>query len=252
MTKKLLTNFAVLCGIIAIAAACCPSYIPWEICNFIPVEDAYTPETCDLDYVRSGIPCSTRFYLMRQALQLGLNAGGLCPFGDAFASIVVIHHGPNIADIEYVCTGVNNFGGNGWTAHGEIEALRNCSNVVKAKYGESYVTNSTFWHTLSLYTTAESCSMCMSAIRFATLKEVIFGTYIEQLHAYGWPQISLFNEDIQEASNTCNFGNDGTAMQTRVITGVVNNETDPYFAWQFNSTNACPTGCSRVGGFCSP
>ena len=91
---------------------------------------------------------------MRQTLQMGLAAGGPCPFGSVFAATVVIHHGPNIADIEYICTGINNVGGPsgvGWTGHGEIEALRNCSNIIKARFGADQITNLTLWHQFSLH-----------------------------------------------------------------------------------------------------
>jgi len=223
----------------------CCNIPSWTDCP--PVSSAYSPALCDNDFPRSGIPCSTRQTLMRQALQLGLNSPpSACPFGNVFAAIVGVHTGPNVADFKVLCTGVNNFMVDSFLGHGEIEAIKNCTNIIRSTLGPSYVTNQTFWHTLTMYTTGESCSMCMSAIRFTVLKEVVYGTSIEFLHANGWPQSSLFNQDIQQATNQCNFGNDGTAMQTRVVKLVLNNETNPYFAWQFNPSAPCPTGCHRV------
>jgi len=235
-------------------AQCCNPKIPWRDCNKIPVSPAFYKAPCSVDVKRSGIPCATRNYFMNQAFQLGLAAGGPCPFGDIFTAVIVQHNGPNVGDAEVICQAVNNFQTSGFTGHGEMEALRNCSRLVATdpRFGPSYVTNMTFWHTLSLYTTGESCSMCMSAIRLTVLKEVIYGTSIQTLHEQGWPQISLFNADIQQATNSCNLGNDGTSMMTRVVSDVLKSTLDPYFAWQFDASAPCPPGCSRVAGFCSP
>lgn len=240
----LLITFAIYC-----VDSCCKSNIPWDVCNHIPVENAFVPKTCSDDVARSNIPCATREYYMRKALDLTLVAGGACPF-NTFGAIIGRHTGPNVADFEVLCTAINRVGSVGATAHGEIEALRNCSSIIATKYGPSYVNNATFWQQLSMYTTGESCPMCMSAARFAKLGEVIYATSIETLHSYNWGQISFFNQDIQAASNTCGFGTDGTAMQTRIIKDVLRTVTDPYFSWQFTS-NPCPGGCVRMGGFCA-
>lgn len=38
--------------------------------------------------------------------------------------------------------------------------------------------------------------------------------------------------------------------------GVLSNETDPWFSWQFDDGAPCPKGCARRGkegkGFCEP
>lgn len=227
-------------------SSCCDtSIIPWKVCGKIQVDNAYVAKTCDLDLARSGIPCSTREYFMNQALQLTLNVGGICPF-NTFGAILGIHRGPNVQDFEVLCTAINRVGSLGVTAHGEIEALRNCTQVVIQRYGTSYVKNYTFWQQVSIYTTGEPCTMCMSAIRNQRLGELIYATSIRSLVDSKWTQISLESGDVQRASNQCNWGNDGTAMQTRIISGVLSLITDPYFAWQFDSSAPCPTGCSRT------
>jgi tRNA(Arg) A34 adenosine deaminase TadA len=204
--------------------------------------------TCEEDEDRSDIPCSVREEIMGKTLQLGLRSGK-CPFGDVFSAMIVRHHAPPSLAYDVICIGTNNFAVAGFTGHGEIEALRNCSTIVGQIYGSSYITNKTFWHELSLYTTGEPCPMCMSAIRFTALKEVIYATSIEYLHDHNWPQISLFTRDIQRASNLCNFGGDGTARQTAAVKGVLKDVTNPYFAWQFSSNPDCPPGCVATPGF---
>jgi len=230
---------------------CCSSPpVPWEVCGLVPVSNQFAPQPCSQDVLRSGISCAVRQYVMNMTLQMTLNAGqSPCPF-NTFGATIVRHHGPNIADIEVICTGINSVGTLGETAHGEIEALRNCSQVIAARYGPGQVTNLTLWHQFSLYTTGESCPMCMSAIRFSTLGEAIYATSIETLHTNNWSQISIFSAQVQAASNTCSFGSDGTAMQTRIVSGVLVPFMDQYFQWQFTN-NPCPTGCTRGPSGCA-
>ena len=35
--------------------------------------------------------------------------------------------------------------------------------------------------------------------------------------------------------------------RTRLVGGVLSNETDPYFSWQFDERFPCPAGCARIG-----
>lgn len=38
---------------------------------------------------------------------------------------------------------------------------------------------------------------------------------------------------------------------TRLVKGVLSNETDPLFSWQFDENGVCPDGCTRgEGGEC--
>ena len=57
------------------------------------------------------------------------------------------------------------------TAHGEIVAIRNCL----AEHGSAALVGST------LYTSGESCAMCMGAILWCKMGRLVFGASIEQL-----------------------------------------------------------------------
>jgi hypothetical protein len=35
--------------------------------------------------------------------------------------------------------------------------------------------------------------------------------------------------------------------RTRLVGGVLSNETDPYFSWQYDKSFPCPAGCARIG-----
>ncbi|KAJ7203763.1 hypothetical protein GGX14DRAFT_647871 [Mycena pura] len=99
---------------------------------------------------------------------------------------------------------------------------------------------------LSLYTNAESCPMCASAIRWAGFREYIYGTSIQTLIEGGQAQIRVASLEIFRQS----FDLPNPA---RLIGEVLTNETDPYLLWQNNPAAPCPAGCSRsVNGSCTP
>jgi tRNA(Arg) A34 adenosine deaminase TadA len=129
---------------------------------------------------------------------------------------------------------------------GEIAAINNCTNVLTDPAGPYHLTPSEAQHaftTLSLYTNAESCPMCASAIRWTGFKEYIYGTSIDSLIAKGWAQIRISSMDVFQQA----FDLDSA---TRLMGDVLTNETDPYFFWQFDPDYPCPTGCQRSGGRC--
>lgn len=79
---------------------------------------------------------------------------------------------------------------------------------------------------------------CAAAIRWAGFKECIFATPTETLTALGWMQFSLKSEKVFAASQ-------GLGSKTVLLQRVLENETDPYFAWQFDDSKPCPPGCVR-------
>lgn len=83
--------------------------------------------------------------------------------------------------------------------------------------------------------------MCASAIRWAGFKEYIYGTTIDYLIEKGWGQIRVASFEIFEKSMDL-------PNPSRLIAAVLTNETDPYFSWQFDPTQSCPTGCARING----
>ncbi|KAL0959731.1 hypothetical protein HGRIS_011422 [Hohenbuehelia grisea] len=195
----------------------------------------------------NGIPSSTREHWMREAnAALGAIGGSPCPFA-AFASVIVNHTAPGLGEL--VCIGVNSntqFGNP--TLHGEIATIQNCSAVLTNPNGPYNLTGSQAldaFSQLSLYTNAESCPMCASAIRWAGFREYIYGTSINTLVENGWGQIRISSLEIFRQSFDL-------SSQAKLIGNVLTNETDPFFLWQFNPSNPCPAGCSRTEGFCAP
>jgi tRNA(Arg) A34 adenosine deaminase TadA len=70
--------------------------------------------------------------------------------------------------------------------HGEIDAINRCA---AAHPGID-------WSELVLYTTAEPCAMCLSAIAWAGIPVVYYGTSIPYLQRMGWKQIDMRAEEI--------------------------------------------------------
>ncbi|KAL4885803.1 cytidine deaminase-like protein [Aspergillus karnatakaensis] len=191
------------------------------------------------------IPKSTREYWMRQTQQALLDSPSPCPFA-AFATVIVNHTGDNgLGDL--ICTGVNSGTRTGTQIlHGEIAAILNCSDVLQDPTGRFQLTPAetlAAFTDLSLYTNAESCPMCASAVRWTGFKEYIYGTSIDALVDYGWGQIHLSSAEVFAASGDL-------PSSTFLIGDVLSNETDPYFAWQFDDTVSCPVGCERRNGRC--
>jgi len=75
--------------------------------------------------------------------------------------------------------------------HGEIAAIINCA--------ESHP--GVDWGRLSLYTTAEPCPMCSTAILWAGIPRLIYGTSIEKLNEMGLPQVDLHVAEISRRTS---------------------------------------------------
>ncbi|KAJ5805425.1 guanine deaminase [Penicillium pulvis] len=185
----------------------------------------------------NGVSIETRSHWMRLANQaLGDLSGSPCPFA-AFGTVIV-NHTDSIAG-ELICMGVNE---NGKT--GEIAAITNCTSILTDPHGKYRLTATeaaAAFTDLSLYTNAESCPMCASAIRWAGFREYIYGTSIATLIEKGWRQIRIASVDVFGASFDLPYS-------SRLIAGVLTDETDPYFLWQYDPTYPCPRGCSRTKG----
>jgi tRNA(adenine34) deaminase len=112
---------------------------------------------------------------MRRAIELARNAPDL-PFG---ALIVDGQSGEIVAE--------------GWNRtvlnplwHGEVDAI---NQLAKVRLDAD-------WTQLVLYTTAESCPMCQSAIVWSGIGAVVYGTSIRFLQSRGWRQIDVVAEEI--------------------------------------------------------
>ena len=194
------------------------------------------------------IPFSTRAHWIRVANQAPVDLVSPCSFG-AFGAAIV-NHTANAGLGELICLGANNISATGNpTLHGEIAAIDNCTAILTnptGPYKYNASETSTAWQALTLYPNAESWPMCASAIRWAGFKEYVYGTTIDTLIAVGWSQIAIsschvFRESLSLGTTTAYLG------------GVLENETDPSFLWQFSTTYPCPEGCTRdAKGGCSP
>ncbi|KAK8039952.1 hypothetical protein PG993_008363 [Apiospora rasikravindrae] len=188
----------------------------------------------------NGVPYTTRAYWMRQA-NLALHAP--CPFA-AFGSVIVNHTDDNGLG-QLVCTGANSNRQTGNpTLHGEMAVINNCTSILtdpKGPYKLSPAAALAAFPSLTLYTNAESCPMCASAIRWAGFREYVYGTSIDTLIARGWGQIRVASADIFRQSFDLPY-------PSRLIGDVLVNETDLYFGWQFDSEAPCPPGCGRSQG----
>jgi len=191
------------------------------------------------------IPYETRVYWMRRENAALAELASPCPFAP-FGSVVVNHTDTNY-DLKgkLVCISVNqNMQKGNPTLHGEISAINNCSEILTDPDGDYKLSPSEAlkaFSKLSLYTNAEPCPMCASAIRWSGFAECIYGTSIEMLVEKGWGQISIYSEEVfEESTKLPGF--------TRLINNVLVNETDPFFSWQYDPSYPCPEGCGRTGG----
>ncbi|KAF1813779.1 cytidine deaminase-like protein [Eremomyces bilateralis CBS 781.70] len=168
-----------------------------------------------------------------------------CPF-EAFGTVIVNHSStpPDSPHGAMVCIGANAIVTGNPTLHGEIAAINNCSAVLQSDpYHLSAQEALAAFADLSLYTNAEPCAMCATAIRWAGFKELIYGTGEERLESLGWQTVGIRSREVLERSRDL-------SSRTRSVGSVLSNETDPYFAWQFNPMAPCPQGCLREGHVC--
>ncbi|KAJ7472152.1 guanine deaminase [Mycena latifolia] len=194
----------------------------------------------------NSVPFSTRAFWMRRANAALAELGSPCPFS-AFSSVIVNHTAPGLGEL--VCIGVNaNRQTGDPTLHAEIAAIHNCSAILtdpSGPYKLSPVRALDAFAQLSLYTNAESCPMCASAVRWAGFREYIYGTSIETLVQQGWGQIRISSLEVFKQSFEL-------PDPARLIGEVLANETDPYLLWQFNPDYLYPAGCSRsASGSCA-
>lgn len=94
--------------------------------------------------------------------------------------------------------------------HGEIDAI----NRFAAKRSR------VAWPSLRLYTTAEPCPMCQSAILWAGIPSVVFGTSIVTLKQLGWNQIDIRSREVAERTP---FG------RCEIMGGILEAECDALF-----------------------
>jgi len=136
---------------------------------------------------------------MRRAIELALKAPAF-PFG---AIIVRRETG------EIVAEGYNQSSLNP-TFHGEMVAINHCAEFNR----------SADWSEFDLYTTAEPCSMCQSAIEWAGIATVYYGTSIPYLQSHNWRQINIRAEEVIAQTPFRN---------SRIIGGILETECNALF-----------------------
>lgn len=137
--------------------------------------------------------------IMRRAIELAKNNPRF-PFG----AVITVEE-----TNEIIAEGWNRSSQNP-TWHGEIVAI---NELCKAN-SRPPASN------LTLYTTAEPCPMCQSAILWAEIPRVRFGTSIRTLQRLGWPQIDIESSEIIQRSP-------GFVCQSRG--GIAESECDDLF-----------------------
>lgn len=114
-------------------------------------------------------------YYMRIALNLAKN-NPQAPF----AALIVDNETGEI-----LATGLNASKVNP-TFHGEMVAINNC--IKKHPHVD--------WPKVTLYTTAEPCSMCQSAVVWSRIPRVVFATSFDYLISQGWDQINIRASEV--------------------------------------------------------
>jgi tRNA(adenine34) deaminase len=147
----------------------------------------------------SGVPLPVHEQAMRLAIAEA-RANPAYPFG----AVIV-----RAADRQVLASGVNNTAANP-TFHGEIVAM----NDYVAQHGNRG------WGEVVLYTTGEPCPMCMSAMVWAGIGGVVYGTPITKLAQYRINQILIPSTTVKGAS---------PFYHGFILGGVLEAETDALF-----------------------
>lgn len=148
----------------------------------------------------ASIPVSARESAMRRAMAVA-RGNPAYPFGAVIT---------RIADGHVMAEGVNASKHNPMH-HGEVAAMENYLH----RHGNRD------WPDMVLYTTAEPCAMCMSALVWAGIGGVVFGTSLAGLKRAGIDQIDIPAATIVAAS---------PFWHGEVLGGVLESETDRLFA----------------------
>jgi tRNA(adenine34) deaminase len=133
--------------------------------------------------VNSLNPSEIPLRVHEQAMRLAIAEARVNP-AFPFGAVIV-----RAADSQVLAKGVNNSAANP-TFHGEIVAM----NDYVAQHGNRG------WGGAILYTTGESCPMCMSAMVWAGMGGVVYGTPITKLAQYGINQILIPATTVSGAS----------------------------------------------------
>jgi tRNA(Arg) A34 adenosine deaminase TadA len=138
-------------------------------------------------------------YYMEKALELAMH-NPKAPFG----AVIVDNKTGEILGEGFNQSSLNP------TFHGEIVAINNCAE-------QHHRVN---WSDTTLYTTAEPCPMCQSAIVWSGISKVVFATSIGYLKAHGWNQIDIDAADVNKKA---------PFYKGTITSGVLAEKTNPLF-----------------------
>lgn len=96
------------------------------------------------------------------------------------------------------------------TFHGEMVAINRCAELYRPED----------WSEYDLYTTAEPCPMCQSAIEWAGIATVFYGTSMIFLQQQQWRQITIRAEEVIAQTSF---------RRTRIIGGILETECNALF-----------------------
>jgi len=193
----------------------------------------------------NGVPPKQRLDWMAVAMKTRFDALGICP-SDAFGAVIVNHtNGVN----QLLCKTNITRSTYDRTDHGEMRIIRQCSALFNKTLFPGAGCDKSVWQKLSLYTTGEPCTMCMSAAANIGLGEMIFATSIKYLISVGNDQVDIAACEIERRAIA------GGKLKTLVIPfqGELLCRYNPYLAWQNDPNGFCPTSCVRAtNGTCIP
>lgn len=162
---------------------------------------------------------------MKAAIGAAVQCYGSCPYM-AFGAILVdkskraiVMHSCNTVYVDA-------------TNHAELNLLQLTAHYYPNRSSE-------WWNSLSMYTTAEPCPMCMAAARWTGVGEIVYGTTISALSRFGWSGIDVPAAEINAHSHQL-------STTTELVGPCATVLTDQYFHWQFNLSAQCPPGCIRL------
>ncbi len=124
------------------------------------------------------LPCEET---MRQAIRSAdenSKSGDGGPFGACivrYGEILVVAHNTVLRDADATC-------------HAEVNAIRAASRLLRQ-------------HDLSdciIYSTTEPCPMCFSAIHWAGIKRIVYGTSIEDVQKLGFNELPISNQQMNQ------------------------------------------------------
>ena len=78
------------------------------------------------------------------------------------------------------------------TAHAEIKAIHAATKALKR----------IDLRDCTIYSTTEPCPMCFSAIHWANIRHIVYGSHIEDVKALGFRELSINNETMKQLSSS--------------------------------------------------